>query len=406
MNINYDVLNSLSIEYGDSYYLLDSDTFRSNFRELKAAFSAVYPNFNIAYSYKTNYIPALVKIINEEGGYAEVVSDMETEIAVRSGVKPNRIIWNGPIKNQAVVRQLLLQGTTVNIDSYRELVDLLSFIDDNADKKINLGVRCNYDVGDGVISRFGTDIDSEDFVKIIEEISKRNNINLINLQCHFAKRSVEYWPARAEGMVRAVKKVQGITGKLPERIDLGGGLYGHMADSLKKQFTATIPEYADYAKAAAQVIYDAFGEAGPELIIEPGSALAGDCMKYVCKVESVKAVRGKHFATLMGSQKNISMSGVNPPMKLYQKDDKAGISYDNIDFVGYTCIEGDVLYKGYSGQLSVGDYAVFSNCGSYSIVMKPPFIMLNVPILDICSGDCVVIKRTEEFDDVFNTYSF
>lgn len=406
MKLSFDRLNDISTEYGDGFYLLDSDTFRNNFRDLKAAFSSVYSKFNIAYSYKTNYTPKLCKIIDEEGGYAEVVSDMEAEIALRIGVNPERIIWNGPVKNQKKVEELLLKGTTVNIDSLSELEQLLPFLDAHKNAKVNLGVRCNYEVGDGVVSRFGIDIDSNDFLTIIELIDERTNITLVNLQCHFAKRSVKFWPERAEGMIRTIEKVKSITGKVPPRIDLGGGLFGHMAPSLKAQFSEEIPDYADYAKAAATVISDYFGDDGPELIIEPGSALAGDCMKFACKVESIKCVRDNFFATVMGSQKNISMSGVNPPIDIYRHDDIFGEVYKGIDLVGYTCIEGDVLYKGYNGRLAPGDFVVISNCGSYSIVMKPPFIMLNFPVLDICGDGVEVIKAAEKFEDVFGHYAY
>ena len=91
-------INKFACEYGDAFYLLDSAQFRKNYTELKSAFSEIYPDFNIAYSYKTNYTPKLCKIVNELGGYAEVVSDMEMEIALRIGVNPEKIIWNGPFK--------------------------------------------------------------------------------------------------------------------------------------------------------------------------------------------------------------------------------------------------------------------------------------------------------------------
>jgi diaminopimelate decarboxylase len=74
--------------------------------------------------------------------------------------------------------------------------------------------------------------------------------------------------------------------------------------------------------------------------------------------------------------------------------------------VGFTCIEGDVLQKNYSGPLAIGDYIVISNCGSYSLVMKPPFILPNFPVLDINGETVEVIKRAETFDDLFHTFSF
>ena len=107
MIINKNILEKLKAEYGDAFYLLDSEQFAKNFSELKAAFQKVYPNFNIAYSYKTNYTPKLCKMVNEIGGYAEVVSEMELEIARRVGCKPERIIWNGPIKNEQVAEEFI-----------------------------------------------------------------------------------------------------------------------------------------------------------------------------------------------------------------------------------------------------------------------------------------------------------
>ena len=107
MKLNKQIISDLRKEYGDAFYLLDSKQFRSNYTELKNAFSSIYSNFNIAYSYKTNYTPRLCKIVNELGGYAEVVSEMEAALAMRIGVKENRIIWNGPIKNKEKLESIL-----------------------------------------------------------------------------------------------------------------------------------------------------------------------------------------------------------------------------------------------------------------------------------------------------------
>ena len=154
MNINSDVLNKLRCEYGEAFYLLDSEQFRMNFLELKEAFSSIYPNFNIAYSYKTNYTPKICKIVNELGGYAEVVSEMEAELALRIGVNPEKIIWNGPIKNPEILERFLVQGGTVNIDSMEECYQIKKMTMQHPDCVIHVGVRCNFDVKDGVLSRF------------------------------------------------------------------------------------------------------------------------------------------------------------------------------------------------------------------------------------------------------------
>ncbi|MBR5822715.1 MAG: pyridoxal-dependent decarboxylase [Paludibacteraceae bacterium] len=405
LNLTSETMSELCDVYGNAFYLLDSKKFSNNFVELSNEFKKIYPNFNIAYSYKTNYTPKLCKIVNENGGYAEVVSEMELEIALRIGVEATKIIWNGPIKNQDKIKQLLLMGGTVNIDSVFEIETIKKIAHQNPNHRLNLGIRCNFDVGDGVISRFGFDIDSIEFEQALDFIKNIENVHLINLQCHFAKRNVEYWPARAKGMATLALRVKERLGYIPDRIDIGGGLFGHMDDTLKAQFSTTIPTYEDYAKAAASVFAEHFPNLETELLIEPGSALVGDCMKFVGKIETIKTVRNKTFATMLGSQKNISMGGVNPPIFVIKSGTERK-HYENVDIVGYTCIEGDVLYHDYEGDLSVGDYVVFSNCGSYSLVMKPPFILPNFPVIDISGNKVELIKRQEYFDDIFHTFSF
>ena len=394
------VIEQLRKKYGDAFYLLDSKQFRQNYEELKNAFKAVYPKFNIAYSYKTNYTPKLCKIVDELGGYAEVVSEMEMELALLIGVKPENIIWNGPVKNPKELEKFLLLGGVVNIDSLDDLALIKLVISNNLERVFRLGIRVNYDVNDGVISRFGFDVDSNDFKECLKYVTTTSNVKFINFQCHFAKRNVEYWPARAKGMVELLDKV----GIIPERIDLGGGIFGKMPDSLRAQFNSKIPGYDAYAQACT-VFANRFGNNGPELIIEPGSALVGDCMKFVGTIKTIKCVRGKWFASVLGSQKNISMSGVNPPIEIVNMGGETK-EYQDIDLVGFTCIEGDVLYKNYCGKLAKEDTVVISNCGSYSLVMKPPFILPNFPVLDISEGKVEVIKNKETFDDLFHTFNY
>ena len=398
-------IKRLSEKAGDAFYILDSKQFRENFIELKSEFSKIYPNFNIAYSYKTNYTPKLCRIVNELGGFAEVVSDMEMEIALRIGAEPEKIIWNGPYKNFKKVEQLLVMGGTVNIDSAYE-IDLVADIADRyPNHKLNIGIRCNFDVGDGVVSRFGFDIDSDDFKKALALFDAHKNLYLIGLQCHFATRRLETWRPRAEGMLALIDKL----GIMPEHIDLGGGLFGKMADSLKMQFDSEIPTYKQYAEAVAPVFAAHFENTTkkPLLLIEPGSALVGDCMRFASRVVNIKEVRGKAIATLLGSIYNINptLNKKNPPIEVYAMGEKQR-EYKDLDFGGFTCIESDYLYRHYDGKLAKGDMVVFGNVGSYSVVLKPPFILPNFPVIDITDGKLEMIKRGEVFDDLFHTFAF
>ena len=72
------------------------------------------------------------------------------------------------------------------------------------------------------------------------------------------------------------------------------------------------------------------------------------------------------------------------------------------ELVGYTCLEHDVVYRGFTGELAVGDIIVFGNVGGYTLVSKPPFIR---PQCRMVTENGIVIKRTETFEEVFHTYA-
>lgn len=407
MNLEYSILEEIGKKYGEAFYILDEEQFRKNFSELQGAFRNIYEESYIAYSYKTNYIPRLCKIVDEMGGYAEVVSDMEVEIAKRIGVSDEKIIFNGPYKEQNCVKEILLNGGCVNIDSIYELEFIQNIAKENPDKKVCVGIRCNFDIDDGNVSRFGIDVKTEEFEEVLNFVKSTPNVVLKEMHCHFATRSLKTWPCRAEKMLRLVKENLEV---LPEHIDLGGGIFGKMPEMLKKQFDSDIPSYEEYARSVAKQFQAEFEneKEKPKLFIEPGSALVGDCMKFVAKVVSIKSVQKKSIATVLGSMYNINptLNKKNPPIEVYYGGDK-GKEFESIDIAGFTCIESDYLYRGYKGRLEVGDYVVFGNVGSYSIVLKPPFILPNFAIIEIeQDGDVEIIKEREVFDDLFHTFQF
>lgn len=407
MELSYNILNDISRSHGDAFYLLDTEQFELNFHELLKAFRKYYPETYIAYSYKTNYTPRLCRMVDDMGGYAEVVSDMELEIARRIGVPYSKVHFNGPVKNFEAVREVILGGGIVNLDDYVEVPAITELAAQHPDMTINVGLRCNFQINDGTLSRFGFDVEKKEFSELVAHLNGIGNIRIAGLHCHFASRRGETWKPRAEGICRLADE---LCPELPDHVDLGGGLFGKMKNSLKAQFGMHIPTYKEYAQEAAATIAQHFGgcEHQPQLFIEPGSALVGDAMRFAARVKSIKDIRGKKIATLMGSIYNINptLNKKNPPLTVMHDEKLPTSEYADLDFAGFTCIESDYLYRGYNGPLSLGDFVVFENVGSYSVVLKPPFILPNFPILELREGRIDVIKRQETFDDLFHTYTF
>ena len=408
MPLNNKVLESMSESFGDAFYLLDSPKFANNFDEFLSEFTAIYPKTNIGYSYKTNYTPKLCKLVNEKGGYAEVVSEMEYDLAIKIGVDPKMIIVNGPYKTKKALEKFVLGESIVNLDSYVEVELLKEIAQRHSSRQLKVGFRCNFEINDESISRFGFDIENDNFTRMFSQISNIDNIMVEGIHCHFPNRDLKSYDYRTGKILEFAKKLFTVP---PKYIDIGGGFFGKMEESLKAQFSTPTVEYGEYANLIAtkfKVAYqDCNDDEKPTLLLEPGSAIVADTMYFVSKVIDVKEVRGKSIATSSGSKFNMGLltSVINMPMDVYSGN-KAQSQYDDIDIVGFTCIESDCLYKGYSGWIGVGDYLVFSNVGSYSIVFKPQFIMPNVPVIEYSEtiGDYETIKRQETMHNVFSTF--
>lgn len=113
------VYRSLLGERSTPFYVFDTQGFIENYQALQAAMQQVYPNYRVAYSYKTNYTPYICNLVKSLGGYAEVVSDMEYRLARKLGYENSHIVYNGPAKGSCM-EEHLRNGGISNVDNPAE----------------------------------------------------------------------------------------------------------------------------------------------------------------------------------------------------------------------------------------------------------------------------------------------
>ena len=188
--LEYKDLIKLSKTYGQSFFILDSEKFRKNYIKFSKAFKSHYPKICIGYSYKTNYTPHLCQIVNQEGGYAEIASEMEYEAAKKIGVPFKKIIYNGPNKSKKSFIEAARKGSIINLDNANEISFLKTAARINLKKKIKIVLRMNFDIGKK-ISRFGFDPEGKEFNIILSQIRDLPNVSLVGLHCHFPFRDLK-----------------------------------------------------------------------------------------------------------------------------------------------------------------------------------------------------------------------
>jgi diaminopimelate decarboxylase len=412
VQLPWETLKDLERDYGEAFFLLDLEAFRTNYEEFLDAFRSIYPRSQIAYSYKTNYIPRLCWEVDRLGGYAEVVSGMEYELALRVGVDPERIIFNGPYKSKEELEPALLAGSLVNLDADYEVAVVEGIARRHPQARLNVGLRCNFALEEAHSSRFGFDVDDEGgLYQAFKRLAALDNCVIAGLHCHFStgQRSVGSYARRTRRLLELSASC--FPHHPPRFVNIGGGFFSKMGPELQGQFPCPVPSYQEYAAAIAAEIAAAYpGAAGPELILEPGAALTSDVMWFVAKVVARKRIRDREIALVAGSIHNIkpTLHGKQLPMRVVRT---ANVSEQPgeapVVVVGYTCMEHDCLYRGYEGAVRPGDFVVFENVGAYTVVMKPPFIR-PAPAILVCDGgdSFAVARRAERFDDLFGGFHF
>jgi diaminopimelate decarboxylase len=137
----------IEARHGSPFYVLHRERFAENMRLFAAAFRSCWERVLVGYSYKTNYLPEFCRLARELGAYAEVVSRLEYDLALRLGQPSGEIIFNGPIKSREDIHAALGAGSTVNLDSWHE-VESVAELAARGPFPGRVGLRVNMDLSD------------------------------------------------------------------------------------------------------------------------------------------------------------------------------------------------------------------------------------------------------------------
>lgn len=402
------IIKQLIEENGTPFYLFDEQGFIDNYRTLENTFKKIYPNYQISYSYKTNYTPFVCQLVKSLGGYAEVVSDMEYILAKKLGYNNSQIVYNGPSKGEEMYEHLENNGI-LNVDSLDEAKRIVAYVNKNTEKNYTVGIRINMNLGTDFISRFGLVPESPELIETVQIFNNTPNLKVIGIHCHISRsRGVEAWAKRAEIMLKAADKY--IDGT-PQYISLGSGMFADMPEFLKNQFGGVnVPTYEDYAECTIKPFAEHYKDVDkkPILFTEPGTTVVARYLNFITKVLSIKEVRGRQIANMDGDYHNLgeicTMKKLPVTILAGGREQK---TYQNMDIMGFTCLEQDVLYSGFEQPIAEGDVLVFNNVGGYSIVSKPQFIKpQSAMFAKRTDGSVMKIMRAETFNDVFGKFNY
>ncbi len=405
--------NQLENLNSEAAYILKLNIFENEYEKLLSSFKKYYDKVNIAYSFKTNYIPDFLNIVKNKLGYAEVVSIMELELALKVGFIPENIFFNGPFKHKEETFNYLKLGILVNVDSFDEFKWIYEFAE-KSKTLCRVGIRLNFNLTESP-SRFGLDINDAKIQEIIIKSNSSKFLSLESLHYHYASRDIYTWKICIEKFISFLDRVNPQIFQNLKYVSLGGGMFSRMDKYIKNQLSFYVPSFEEYAENSLKYLSLYFEKNSkitkkPEILIEPGTALASKAIDFAVKVVSVKKINNIFYINTTGSKYNMNPSPnrINSPTQVLNFNSHSSLNVDNAKLCGYTCIESDIIHDDFTGNISLGDIIIFKEVGSYSVVMKPPFILPDVPILnyDNKRNEFDIVRSKQTFSDIFGNFNF
>lgn len=351
-------------------FIINENELKKNIDDMHTSLRKTWGNYIIGYSYKTNSLPWIINYLKENSVYAEVVSDLEYNLAKKINYDSKRIIFNGPNKGKKTFINALKEGAIINIDSSRE-IDWLS--DEEFNKDIKVGIRVNFDLEkecpnetamglDG--GRFGFSLENGSFNKAVKRINNIKNVKVVGIHLHNSTktRSLKIY----ETLAKKANEIADMFDYELEYIDIGGGFFGGLE---------TKPSYYEYMKTIADELSKKFDKNKTKLIVEPGASIIASPISFLCEVIDVKDTYAKRIVTVNGSRNNIDplMRKESYFLDLLIAKERKSVKEQII--CGYTCMENDrLLAIRDNNELLVGDKLLFNKVGSYTMCLSPLFI--------------------------------
>lgn len=359
------------MEVETPYFLIDKEKLDCNLKEFRDALNCWWPNSIIAYSFKTNSLPWLLKYMRAKGCYGEVVSSLEYKLALHMGYRKENIVFNGPIKGKKEFLDAVINNSIVNIDSEQEIEWLEELCSQSA-RMIKIGIRVNFDLeaacpgevgyeNDG--TRFGFCYENGQFESVLNRLSQNGSITITGLHLHTTSKT------RSLNIYRNIAK---IASKIIreyhlhlEYLDIGGGFFGGVEGK---------PSFDEYIKIIKEELDTAVKQETTTLVVEPGSALIGSPVSFVTEVTDVKDTEKSRIVTINGSRTNIDPLMIKNSY-FYSMSAAGNKIIPKQIISGFTCMDRDRLMVLLNEkELKRGDQIVFDKVGAYTMALNPLFI--------------------------------
>ena len=356
---------SLAKKYSTPLYCYSLKKIKENIVNFKKSFEKVKPL--TCFAVKANPNKILLKEIGKLGLGADVVSMGELMKALRSGIKPDKIVFSGVGKTPkeltyAIEKKILL----INAESKSEILEI-ERIARLKKRKVSIGIRLNPNTDAKTLSQISTGkkenkfgISEKFFLKLVDYIKESKFLKLKCLSVHIGSQILDNKPY--EKMLNVLQKVINKTKFKFEYIDLGGGMgiaYGNNDKKLNfKKYASSIKKF--------------LRKNDSKIIFEPGRTILGNAGYLISKVIYIKKGDRKDFIIIDAAMNDLIRPALyNAKHQIIAAKRNSRISKKIYEFVGPICESTDKFLSTKNFQiLKEKDFVIICDVGAYGMSLS------------------------------------
>ena len=383
-------------KFGTPFYCYSYSKLKENVNKFKQNFKSFSPL--ICFAVKSNTNVNLIREIKKFGLGADVVSLGELMIALKAGIKPNKIVFSGVGKtsselNFAINKKILL----INAESLSEIIEI-SRIAKLRNKKVRVGIRLNPNTDAKTLNQISTGkkenkfgVNKNTFHKIVDFCKNSKNIDLKCLSVHIGSQILDHKPYGK--MLKAVSYILDKTNHQFEFVDLGGGMgisYSNRDKTLNyKKYNAAINNFLKKHKV--------------KIILEPGRSIIGNTGILISKVIYIKDSGRKKFIILDAAMNDLmrpALYGAFHRTLPVIKSNK--MSNKTYEFVGPICESTDkfITLKKFQ-KLKEKDLIALCDVGAYGMSLSSNYNLRPKSIELLIKGSKInVIRKRQKLTEI------
>ena len=388
-------LDNIINSHKTPFYIYSQKEIEKTYNYLKKNLPA-----EIFFSVKANSNQAILKLMQNLGAGADVVSAGELKRAINANFKNNKIIFEGVGKSKEDIEYAVKNNIKlINIESIKEF-EIINNIGKEKKKIVDIGIRINPNIDANTLNKISTGkktdkfgIDLNNLDEIVKILQSSNNLKLKGISCHIGSQ------------IHEIKIYEKVFLKMKEiadfflsnnfeldNVDLGGG-FG--VDYEKDQNKIDIINMG-------KLITLIFGKNSYKISFEPGRYLTAKSGIIVTRIINTKTNGNVNFLiTDAGMHTFIRPSMYNATHRIQPLKDLNN-SKKKYTIAGPICESSDIISKDIVlPEQKIDNYLIIHDTGAYGSVMASNYNSRGFPEEILIYQDKIaIIHKNESISEI------